>query len=65
MSETKPPLRQPDIVRLSDEDAPVKLLERLVGPLREVLNELTQSHRPMLGEGNELLIAMGFTTRTA
>jgi hypothetical protein len=46
MSETRPPFGQPDIIRLSDEDASLKLLEGAVGGLGEVLNGLTQSGRP-------------------
>ena len=45
MSDTKPPFGQPDIVRFSDEDASVKLLERAVGGLWEVVNELTRFRR--------------------
>jgi len=45
MSETKPPFGQPDIVRFSDEDASVKLLERAIGGLWEVVNELTRFRR--------------------
>ena len=45
MSETKPSFGQPDIVRLSDEDAAAKLLERAVGGLWEVVNDLTRFRR--------------------
>ena len=45
MSETKPPFGQPDIVRLSDEDASVQLLERAIGGLWDVVNELTRFRR--------------------
>ena len=45
MSETKPPFGQPDIVRLSDEDASVQLLERAITGLWDVVNELTRFRR--------------------
>ena len=45
MSETKPPFGQPDIVRLSDEDASVQLLERAITGLWDVVNELTRLRR--------------------
>jgi hypothetical protein len=45
MSETRPPIGQPDIIRLSDEDASRKVLESAVCGLRELLNGLTQSRR--------------------
>ena len=45
MSETKQAFGQPDIVRLSDEDAAAKLLERAVGGLWEVVNDLTRFRR--------------------
>ena len=45
MSETKPPFGQPDIVRLSDEDASVELLERAITGLWDVVNELTRFRR--------------------
>jgi uncharacterized protein (TIGR00730 family) len=45
MSETNPPFGQPDIVRLSDEDASVKVLERAITGLWEVVNELTRFRR--------------------
>lgn len=45
MSETKQPFGQPDIIRFSDEDASVKLLEHAIGGLWEVVNELTRFRR--------------------
>src|SRR3954451_21290830 len=44
---TKPPetFGQPDIVRLSDEDATTELVERAVTGLWEVVNELTRLRR--------------------
>jgi len=45
MSETKPPFGQPDVVRFSDEDASVKLLEGAIAGLWEVVNELTRFRR--------------------
>ena len=45
MSEPKPPFGQADIVCLSDEDASVKLLERAIGGLWEVVNQLTRFRR--------------------
>jgi uncharacterized protein (TIGR00730 family) len=45
MSDTKPVFGQADIVRLSDEDASVKLLERAITGLWEVVNELTRFRR--------------------
>ena len=45
MSEAKPPFGQPDIVRFSDEDASVKLLEHAISGLWEVVNELTRFRR--------------------
>jgi hypothetical protein len=42
MSETRPPIGQPDIIRLSDEDASRKVLESAVCGLRELFNGLTQ-----------------------
>lgn len=51
MSETRPPLGQPGIVRLCHEETSRKVLEGAVGGLREVLNELTQSGRTGGGAG--------------
>src|SRR5678809_133264 len=45
MSKQKSSFGQSDIVRLSDEDAAVKLLERAVTGLWEVVNELTRLRR--------------------
>jgi len=45
MSQQKPSFGQSDIVRLSDEDAAVELLERAVTGLWEVVNELTRFRR--------------------
>ena len=45
MSKQKSPFGQSDIVRLSDEDAAVALLERAVTGLWEVVNELTRFRR--------------------
>jgi hypothetical protein len=45
MSKQKSPFGQSDIVRLSDEDAAVALLERAVTGLWEVVNELTRIRR--------------------
>ena len=45
MSEPTPGFGQSDIVRLSDEDATVSLLERAVTGLWEVVNELTRLRR--------------------
>src|SRR5438067_3985100 len=45
MSKQKPSFGQSDIVRLSDEDAAVELLERAVTGLWEVVNELTRFRR--------------------
>src|SRR4026208_1470061 len=45
MSKQKPVFGQSDIVRLSDEDAAVALLERAVTGLWEVVNELTRFRR--------------------
>ncbi len=45
MSEPSPVFGQSDIVRLSDEDATVALLERAVTGLWEVVNELTRIRR--------------------
>jgi uncharacterized protein (TIGR00730 family) len=45
MSEPTPSFGQSDIVRLSDEDAAVALLERAVTGLWEVVNELTRFRR--------------------
>jgi uncharacterized protein (TIGR00730 family) len=45
MSEPTPGFGQPDIVRLSDEDATIALLERAVTGLWEVVNELTRLRR--------------------
>src|SRR3954463_12749819 len=44
---TKPPetFGQPDIVRLSDEDAPTELVERAVTCLWDVVNDLTRLRR--------------------
>ncbi len=48
MTEPTPAFGQPDIVRLSDEDASVKLLERAVAGLWEVVNELTRFRPKMV-----------------
>src|SRR5881275_1041723 len=45
MNEPTPSFGQSDIVRLSDEDAAVELLERAVTGLWEVVNELTRLRR--------------------
>jgi hypothetical protein len=45
MNEGKPFFGQSDIVRLSDEEAAVALLERAVTGLWEVVNELTRFRR--------------------
>jgi uncharacterized protein (TIGR00730 family) len=45
MNEQKPPFGQSDIVRLSDEDAAVELLERAITGLWEVVNDLTRFRR--------------------
>src|SRR5947208_4463611 len=45
MSEAEPGFGQADIVRLSDEDAAVALLERAVTGLWEVVNDLTRFRR--------------------
>ena len=45
MSQSKPVFGQSDIVRLSDEDAAVALLEKAVTGLWEVVNELTRFRR--------------------
>ena len=45
MSEPTPSFGQSDIVRLSDEDATVALLERAITGLWEVVNELTRLRR--------------------
>src|SRR3954452_22462007 len=45
MGEPKNVFGQSDIVRLSDEDAVVALLERSVGGLWQVVNELTRLRR--------------------
>src|SRR5882724_1853437 len=45
MSKEKTPFGQSDIVRLSDEDASVELLERAVTGLWDVVNELTRFRR--------------------
>ena len=45
MSKQKPSFGQSDIIRLSDEDAAVDLLERAVTGLWEVVNELTRFRR--------------------
>src|SRR6201982_782870 len=45
MSKEKSPFGQPDIVRLSDEDASIALLERAVSGLWEVVNDLTRLRR--------------------
>ena len=45
MNEPTPSFGQSDIVRLSDEDATVALLERAVTGLWEVVNELTRLRR--------------------
>jgi uncharacterized protein (TIGR00730 family) len=45
MSEQKSAFGQSDIVRLSDEDAAIELLERAVTGLWEVVNELTRFRR--------------------
>jgi len=45
MSENKPPFGQPDIVRFSDEDASVQVLERAISGLWDVVNELTRFRR--------------------
>ena len=48
MSKEKTSFGQSDIVRLSDEDAAIELLERAVTGLWEVVNELTRfpPHHP-------------------
>ncbi len=45
MSTENPVFGQTDVVKLSDEDAAVKLLERAVGGLWEVVNDLTRFRR--------------------
>src|SRR6186997_3445660 len=45
MNQSKPVFGQSDIVRLSDEDAAVALLEKAVTGLWEVVNELTRFRR--------------------
>src|SRR5215813_631064 len=45
MSEKKSSFGQSDIVRLSDEDAAIQLLERSVTGLWDVVNELTRFRR--------------------
>jgi uncharacterized protein (TIGR00730 family) len=45
MTKQKPSFGQSDIVRLSDEDAAIELLERAVTGLWEVVNELTRFRR--------------------
>jgi predicted Rossmann-fold nucleotide-binding protein len=45
MSKQKPAFGQSDVVRLSDEDAVIELLERAVTGLWEVVNELTRFRR--------------------
>src|SRR6476469_2639471 len=45
MSEPEPGFGQPDIVRLSDEEAAVAVLERAVTGLWEVVNDLTRLRR--------------------
>ena len=45
MSTTTPTFGQPDIVRLSDEDAAVQLIEHAVNGLWEVVNQLTRFRR--------------------
>jgi hypothetical protein len=45
MSKQKSSFGQSDIVRLSDEDAAIELLERAVTGLWEVVNELTRFRR--------------------
>jgi hypothetical protein len=45
MSKAKPGFGQPDIVKLSDEDATVALLQRAVTGLWEVVNDLTRLRR--------------------
>src|SRR4051812_3460905 len=45
MSPDEPTFGQPDVVRLSDEDATAALLQRAVGGLWEVVNELTRLRR--------------------
>ena len=45
MSEPEPGFGQPDIVRLSDEDAAVAVLQRAVTGLWEVVNDLTRLRR--------------------
>ena len=45
MSEPKPVYGQPDVIRLSDEDASVKLLEGAIAGLWEVVNQLTRFRR--------------------
>ena len=45
MSESTPHFGQPDIVRLSDEDASAKLLEGVISGLWEVVNQLTRFRR--------------------
>ncbi len=45
MNQQKPSFGQPDIVRLSDEDAAVALLEGAVSGLWQVVNDLTRFRR--------------------
>ena len=45
MADSAPPFGQPDIVRFSDEDASVKLLECAIAGLWEVVNQLTRFRR--------------------
>jgi hypothetical protein len=45
MSQEEPSFGQSDVVRLSDEDAAITLLERAVTGLWEVVNELTRCRR--------------------
>ena len=45
MSTENPTFGQTDIVKLSDEDATVAVLERAVGGLWEVVNDLTRLRR--------------------
>lgn len=45
MSDSKPLFGQPDVVRFSDEDGSVKLLERAIGGLWDVVSDLTRFRR--------------------
>ncbi|HVN85533.1 MAG TPA: LOG family protein [Candidatus Binatia bacterium] len=45
MSDANPLFGQPDVVRFSDEDASVQLLERAINGLWDVVNELTRFRR--------------------